>query len=371
MMQTRAAVLHAVETPFQIATLDLAPPRAGEVLVRMAAAGVCHSDWHLVTGATRHPLPVVAGHEGAGIVTAVGPDVTRVQVGDHVALSWAPSCGRCFYCLHDRPSLCATYTEPLWAGTLLDGTPRLSRDGQPVYHYCGLACFADYTVVPQECCVPLDRRVPFAVAALIGCAVTTGVGAVLHTAPVRPGSSVAVLGAGGVGLSVILGARLAGAARIIAVDRTPAKGDLARTFGATDAVLSGPMAAQAIRDLTAGRGADTVFEATGIPALQEMALDATRPGGTVVLVGLSPMGSQTNLPGALITRQEKTIVGSYYGSANPARDFPQLAGLFLNGQLDLARLVSRTYTLEQINEAYADMLHGDVARGVIILPEKD
>ncbi len=365
-MQTRAALLSAVETPFQITTLDLAPPRAGEVLVRMAAAGVCHSDWHLVTGATQHPLPVVAGHEGAGVVSAVGPDVTRVQVGDHVVLSWAPNCGHCFYCLHDRPSLCATYTEPLWAGTLLDGTPRLSLGGQPVYHYCGLACFADHTVVPQECCVPLDARVPFAVGALIGCAVTTGVGAVLHTAPVRPGSSVAVFGAGGVGLSIILGAHLAGAARIIAIDRTAAKGDLARTLGATDAVLSGPAAPAAIRDLTAGRGADFVFEATGIPAVQELALDAARPGGTVVLVGLSPMGSHTNLPGALITRQEKTVVGSYYGSAHPARDFPLLADLYLNGRLDLARLVSRTYSLEQINQAYADMLRGDGARGVII-----
>lgn len=367
-MQTRAALLHAIETPFQITTLDLAPPRDGEVLVRMAAAGVCHSDWHLVTGATRHPLPVVAGHEGAGVVTAVGPDVTRVQVGDHVALSWAPSCGHCFYCLHDRPSLCATYTEPLWAGTLLDGTPRLSLTGQPVYHFCGLACFADYTVVPEESCVTLDPRVPFTVAALIGCAVTTGVGAVLHTAPVRPGSSLAVFGVGGVGLSIILGARLAGAARIIAIDRTTAKGELARAFGASDVVLSGPQAPQAVRDLTEGRGADMVFEASGIPAVQELALDTARPGGTIVLVGLSPMGSRTNLPGALITRQEKTVVGSYYGSANPVRDFPLLASLYLSGQLDLARLVSQTYPLEQINEAYADMLRGEGARGVIVFP---
>jgi len=365
-MKIKAAVFYESNVPFQIETLDLEPPRAGEVLVKVAAAGVCHSDWHLMTGATKHPTPVVPGHEGSGVVEAVGEGVTRVKSGDHVALNWAPSCGACFYCLHDRPSLCETYIGPLWAGTMLDGATRLSKNGQPVYHFSALACFAEYAVTPQQCCIPLSKVVPLTVAALIGCAVTTGVGAALNTAQVKPGSSVAVFGAGGVGLSIIMGAKLAGASRIIAVDTSEAKGDIAQAFGATDILLAGPEVTRAIRDLTAGRGADYVFEAIGLPAAQEQCLDAVRPGGMVVLVGVSPMGSATNLPGAIITRQEKTVTGSYYGSANTARDFPRYADLYLRGQLDLDRLVSRTYPLEQINAAYRDMLGGELARGVIV-----
>lgn len=365
-MKTKAAVFYAPGQPFQIETLDLEPPRAGEVLVKVAAAGVCHSDWHLMTGATKHATPVVPGHEGAGVVEAVGPGVTRFKPGDHVALSWAPACGNCFYCLNDRPSLCETYVGPIWEGVMMDGTSRLSKDGQPVYHFSALACFAERCVVPQECCVPMDPAVPLAIAALIGCAVTTGVGAVLNTAHVKPGSSVVVFGAGGVGLSTIMGARLAGASRIIAVDRAEGKLDLARQFGATDCVLAGPETNAEIKRLTHGRGGDFVFEAIGLPAVQEQSLAVTRKGGTLVLVGVSPMGSGTNLPGAIITRQEKTVTGSYYGSANPARDFPLYAELYRNGQLDLERLVSRTYPLEQINEAYQDMLSGEIARGVIV-----
>ena len=365
-MKVKAAVLYEPHAPFKIEALNLEPPRAGEVLVKVAAAGVCHSDWHLVTGATKHVMPVVAGHEGAGVVEAVGPGVTRVKPGDHVALNWAPNCGACFYCLNDRPSLCATFVGPIWAGTMMDGTPRLSKDGQPVYHFSALACFADHTVVPQECCVPMRPDVPLVVAALIGCAVTTGVGAVLNTAQVKAGSSVAVFGAGGVGLSIVMGARLAGAKTIIAVDKAEGKLDMAQEFGATDAVMAGPEATDAIRKLTEGRGADYVFEAIGIPAVQEQCLYAARPGGTIVLAGVSPMGSSTNLPGAIITRQEKVVMGTYYGSANTARDFPLYADLYLKGRLDLERLVSKQYPLEQINEAYADMLSGEAARGVIV-----
>jgi Zn-dependent alcohol dehydrogenase len=366
-MRVRAALFTEPHRPFQIETLDLEPPHTGEVLLKVAAAGVCHSDWHLMTGATRHAVPVVPGHEGAGVVEAVGAGVTRVKPGDHVALNWAPNCGDCFYCLNDRPNLCATYLKPLWAGTMLDGTTRLSCNGQPVYHFSTLACFADHTVVPQECCVPLPREVPLTVAALIGCAVTTGVGAVLNTARVRPGSSVAVFGAGGVGLSIVLGARLAGASRIIVVDRVEAKRVIARDFGATDVLLAGPDTNDAIRALTNGRGADYVFEAIGSPTAQEHCLDAVRPGGLLVLAGIAPMGSSTNFPGAQLTRQEKTVMGTYYGSANTARDFPLYADLYLRGKLDLERLVSRTYPLEQINEAYAEMLSGATARGVIVL----
>jgi NDMA-dependent alcohol dehydrogenase len=365
-MKIKAAVFYQPGQPFRIETLDLDPPRAGEMLVKVAAAGVCHSDWHLMTGATKHATPVVPGHEGAGVVETVGPGVTRFKPGDHVALSWAPACGDCFYCLNDRPSLCETYVGPIWDGVMMDGSPRLSKDGQPVYHFSALACFADYCVVPQECGVPMSHGVPLEIAALIGCAVTTGVGAALNTAKVKPGSSVVVFGAGGVGLSVIMGAKLAGASRLIVVDRAEGKLDIARQFGATDVLLAGPDTNEAVRALTHGRGADYVFEAIGIPAVQEQALEATRKGGMLVLVGISPMGSATNLPGAIIARQEKTITGSYYGSANPARDFPLYAEFYRNGQLDLGRLVSRRYPLEKINEAYADMLGGEIARGVIV-----
>ena len=365
-MKIKAAVFYEPNIPFQIETLDLAKPQTGEVLVKIAAAGICHSDWHLMTGATKHAVPVVPGHEGAGVVEAVGAGVTHVKPGDHVTLNWAPNCGHCFYCLNDRPSLCETYLGPLWAGTMLDGTSRLSKSGRPVYHFSALACFAEYAVVPAQCCVPLSKDVPLTIAALIGCAVTTGAGAVLNTAQVKPGSSVAVFGAGGVGLSIIMGARLARAGRIIAVDKSEAKGDIAQAFGATHILMAGYDTAAAIRNLTEGRGADYVFEAVGIPVVQEQCLEAVRPGGMVVLVGVSPMGSVTNLPGAIITRQEKTVTGSYYGSANAARDFPMYTNLYLNGQLDLDRLVSKTYPLEQINEAYQDMLSGDLARGLIV-----
>ncbi|HMB93246.1 MAG TPA: Zn-dependent alcohol dehydrogenase [Rhodothermales bacterium] len=366
-MQTRAAVLYEPNTPFVIETLDLEAPRAGEVLVKVAAAGVCNSHWHLVTGATQHPLPVVPGHEGAGIVQAVGEEVTQVQPGDHVILNWAPSCGHCFYCLHDRPSLCDTYLDPVWGGTMMDGTPRLSKDGAPIYHFCALACFAEYAVVPVESCVRVNKDVPSSVAALIGCAVTTGVGAVLNTAQVAPGSSVAVFGAGGVGLSTVLGARLAGADPVIAIDRVAPKENSARRLGATHFVGPGEDHIEAIRKLTGGRGADYVFDTTGVPAVQSACLDAVRPGGTVVLAGLAPMGSSTDLPGAVITRQEKTVSGTYYGSAHPARDFPHYADLYLRGKLDLDGLITYTYSLDQINEAFADLLAGKLARGVIVM----
>jgi Zn-dependent alcohol dehydrogenase len=373
-MQTRAAVLREVGGPIEIEQLELGAPRAGEVLVKIAAAGVCHSDWHIVRGATQHPLPVVLGHEGAGIVQEVGPGVTNVWPGQHVSLNWAPNCGRCFYCQHDSPSLCAAYVEPIWAGTMMDGTTRFTEidaahgrpAGSPIYHYTALGCFSDWIVVPEQCCVPLPDAVPLPVAALIGCAVTTGVGAVLNTVQVRPGASVAVFGAGGVGLSAVLGAKLAGAARIIVVDRAESKRAIALGCGATDFLPAGPDVVGAIKTLTEGRGADYTVEAVGLPAVQETCLAAARPGGTIILAGLAPMGSSTNLPGALITRQEKTVKGSYYGSASPARDFPFFADLYLQGRLDLDRLVSRTYPLEQVNEAYADMLAGAVARGVIL-----
>src|SRR5512136_289700 len=348
-MKIQAALITAPHQPIQIETLDLAPPRAEEVLVQIKACGVCHSDYHLVTGATKHPLPVVPGHEGAGLVEAVGDGVTHIRPGDHVVLNWAPNCGRCFYCLRGKPNLCDTFVRPIWDGVLLDGTPRLSWKGEAVYHFSALAAFAEFTVVPQETCVVVRSDVLLTVAALVGCAVTTGVGAVLYSAQVQPGDRVAVFGCGGVGLSVIMGAQLAGAQQIIAIDRVPQKLEMAVQFGATDAIEAGPVdVIETVREITAGRGADVTFEAVGTPQLQADCVDAARPGGKAVLVGLAAMGTSTPLSGATLVRQEKTVIGSYYGAAHTARDFPFLLDLYAAGKLQLDRLISRTYRLVEI-----------------------
>jgi S-(hydroxymethyl)glutathione dehydrogenase/alcohol dehydrogenase len=364
-MKIAAAVLGEPNAPFVIEDVELAEPRVGEVLVRMAAAGVCHSDWHLVSGATKHPMPVVAGHEGSGVVEAVGPQVEGIAPGDHVVLCWAPSCGRCRPCLDNKPYLCQTFTPLRWAGVLLDGSTRLSRGGAPLYHFCALGCFAARVVVRQESCVVIRRQVPLEVAALVGCAVSTGAGAVLNTAAVRPGQSLVVVGCGGVGLSAVLGAHLAGAWPVVAVDKSEQKLNIARQLGATHAVASGPAAAAAVREITTG-GADHVIEAVGAPALQEQALEMLGPGGTLTLCGLAPGDSAMRFPPARLVREELTVRGCYYGSCIPRRDFPRLLELFLAGRLDLPGLISRYYRLEQINEAFAAMLAGDSARGVIV-----
>jgi len=366
-MKIRAALLREPNRPFEIVTLDLDAPKAGEVLVRIAAVGVCHSDWHLASGATKHPMPVVAGHEGAGVVEAIGRGVSDVAVGDHVVLTWAPSCGKCFYCLRDRPNLCEMYTGPIWAGTMLDGTTRLSLDGKPVYNYCGLAAFATHTVVPRQSCVVIRRDVPLESACLIGCAVATGVGAAMFTTKVQPGDTVIVFGCGGVGLNIIQGARLCGAGQILAVDSRMEKIWVAKHFGAQSVFMADDDMPKIAKLKTAGRGADHVFEAIGIPALQERAFECVRPGGTLTLAGLAPMDSKTNFNSAVIARQEKTIKGSYYGSVNAQRDFPLLLDLYSAGKLNLDDLITRRYSLEQINEAYQHMLTGELARGVIVL----
>lgn len=363
-MNIRAAVLESVNAPFRIREVELSPPQGGEVLVRVAACGVCHSDWHVVTGDTAHPLPAILGHEGAGVIEAIGAGVSDLAVGDHVALNWAPACGRCFYCLADRPSLCATYIGPIWAGTMQDGSTRISIHGEPIFTYCALGAFAERTVVPAVCCVPLPKSVPFDIAAVIGCAVTTGVGSVMNTAKVPAGRTVAVFGAGGIGLSTVMGAVLVGSKTIIAVDPLESRRNAALDLGATHAVPP-DSAIDEIRALTEGRGADYVFEAVGIPRVQEQCLVATRPGGTVVFSGLAPMGTSTNLPGAVLVREEKTVMGSYYGTANPPRDFVRLAREYEQGRLPLDRFISRRYALDEINEAYADMLSGRIRRGVI------
>ena len=366
LMKIEAATLYEVGGTLQVETLELAPPQAGEVLIQMGAAGVCHSDYHVINGQAAQVLPCVLGHEGAGIIVELGKNVTNLNIGDHVILNWLPHCGTCFYCVRNQTNLCTAYHGPVWAGTMLDSSTRLTnRDGQAVRHLSSIATWANYTVVPQQFCVPIKKNVPFDVASLVGCGVTTGVGAALNKAKVEPGSTVAVFGAGGVGLSVILGAVLAGAGRIIAVDRAEAKGDLAMQFGATDFVMAGPHAVDAIRDLTDGRGADYLFEAVGLPSLQEQCFAATRPGGTLCLVGLTASGQTFALDSPVLVRQEKNVIGSFYGSAHNPRDFNLYCDLCVEGRLPIDQLITHRYSLDQINEAIDDMLSGEVGRGVI------
>jgi S-(hydroxymethyl)glutathione dehydrogenase/alcohol dehydrogenase len=361
----RAAVLHEHRRPFAIEELDLAPPGPAEVEVRLQASGVCRSDWNTVTGDTPSPLPAVLGHEGAGIVKRVGPGVSAVAPGDHVVLSWLPSCGRCARCTSGRPTLCEVAGPALLAGTLLDGTTRLSLDGRPVHHYSFLSTFAERTVVPEASCVRIRDDAPFPVAALVGCAVTTGVGAVLNRARVAAGSSVVVVGAGGVGLSAILAARLAGASTVVAVDPAEPRRALALELGATHAV--GPDdASAAVRDLTDG-GADYAIESSGAAGAVPAAYAAVRRGGTLVCVGIPPEGATVELPGASLVRDEKVVTGSLYGSCRPHTDMPMLLDLFMAGRLPLDRLVGTTYPLDEIDRAFADMREGTGVRTVIDL----
>jgi NDMA-dependent alcohol dehydrogenase len=364
----RAAVLHRENDVFRVEEVALEAPGPGEVRVRLHASGVCHRDWNTATGVIPSPLPAVLGHEGAGVVEELGEGVTGLVEGDHVVLSWLPDCGTCFYCRSGRPNLCAAAMPFLLAGTLLGGAIRLSQNGTPIHHYSFLSTFAEAAVVPAASCVRIRRDVPFEVAALVGCAVMTGIGAALIRAKVTAGSTVLVLGAGGVGLSVIQGCRLSGAAAIVAVDPVPSKRELADALGAThvlDPAEEDPVTL--VRELTDGRGADFAFEAVGRPPLVAQAFDALRPGGTLVCIGIPAADAVVSLPGPRLVRDEKIVTGSLYGSCRPHLDMPMVLDLYAQGRLDLDRLVSRTYTLDQINEAFADMEAGEVARGVIRL----
>lgn len=360
----KAAVVHEIGGPFVIEEVELLPPQPNEVRVRLAAAGTCHSDWHFVAGNVKRSMPVVLGHEGAGVVDAVGSRVTRVQPGQRVILNWAPCCDACFYCRRGQSRLCETWWD--WRnGTMPDGSTRLRLDGVPVTQFSVLSTFAEQAVAPEQSCVPIPDEVSFEVAALVGCAVTTGVGAALNTVRMRPGESAAVYGCGGVGLNVVQGARLSGAHPIIAVDTDPAKLEIARRFGATHGVEAGDEAQERVRALTGGRGADYAFEAVGLPAVQEAAYAAVRRGGALVVVGVAPLGSFTRYPGLDLHVNEKRILGSFFGSTNPHYEFPRLLALYQAGQLLLDELISARYRLDQINDAYADLLKGGHKRGII------
>jgi S-(hydroxymethyl)glutathione dehydrogenase / alcohol dehydrogenase len=367
----RAAVLERPGMEPRIEELQLDEPRAGEIRVRMAASGVCHSDLHVRDGEWERPGPIVMGHEGAGTVEAVGPGVdaaaTGLAVGRLVALSWLVPCGTCRSCAAGRVWECAV--SPSYRHRMFDGTSRLrrSRDGAEVLSYCAIGTMAEAQVVPAAAAIPMPDGTPPEVAALVGCCVATGVGAVTKTLPVEPGSSVAVIGLGGVGLSAVMGAALAGAARVVAVDRVAAKLELARAVGATDAVLAGDDAAAtaaAIRDATDG-GPDVCVEAIGLPATVELAIDCLPPGGSALLVGMTPFGARASFEVFPFVDGGRRIVGSNYGSADPAVDFPRYAGLHLEGRLPVDRLVTDRIGLDDLEAAFERMRRGEGVRSVI------
>jgi len=357
----RAAVLGEIGRPVEIRELELIEPRAGEVRVRMLASGVCHSDLHVRDGEWDRPTPIVMGHEGAGIVEAVGPGVTTPRVGDLVALAWLIPCGVCRWCR--RGEVWACPDSPSYRHALLDGTTAFHG----VRSYCAIATMASHSVVPAAAAIPVPPETDPAVAALIGCCVTTGVGAVLKTAAVPAGRSVAVIGLGGVGLSCVMGAVIAGASSIVAIDRVVVKLEAARSIGATDAILAGedPAAtAAALRNMTDG-GPDFVFEAIGRQSTVELAIAALPVGGTAVLVGMTPMGERAAFEAYPFVDGGKRIIGSNYGSAVPAIDFPRYASWSIEGRLPAAALIDRRIILDDVEDAFAAMRQGRFIRQVI------
>jgi S-(hydroxymethyl)glutathione dehydrogenase/alcohol dehydrogenase len=357
----RAAVLSEFGQPLEIEELSEPPLGPHDVRVQIDASGVCHSDLTVQSGGVPMPPPIILGHEGAGTVLEVGSDVHRVHVGDKVIASFIPACGNCWFCLNDRSNLCEHGNDMFFA-------PRgLRADGSPVFGMTGLGTFSDLMTTEESMLVKVDTDLPAEQLALIGCGVTTGVGAALNTARVKPGSSVAVIGCGGVGQSVIQGARIAGAARIIAIDPVELKRKTAESLGATDLVdpADGDPIEQ-VKAITGGRGADYAFEVIGLPETILQAYNTARRGGTVVIVGMPRMDAQVTFPAMQLFYDEKVTLGCLYGSAQVRRDFPRLIGLVETGRLDIGSMVSRRIKLDEVNDAFRAMQAGEVIRSVIV-----
>ncbi len=354
----KAAVLNQRRTPLVISEVEIADPMPGEVQVRLVASGVCHSDLSHIQRDTWSKLPLVLGHEGAGIVEKLGAGVSRVAVGDRVVMAFGMKCGECFFCLRGQPYLCAT---PIPSHT------RLSRQGEHLNTFLNISSFAEKANVDARCVVKVPDAMPLDRACLVACGVTTGIGAVTNTAHVEPGASVAVIGLGGVGLNVVQGARLAGAGRIIAIDVLNNKLEMARDFGATHVInarIDDPI--ERVRSLTVGWGADYSFEVIGNPNTVRQAYEMVRKGGTAVVVGVAPEDAEVNINLAGLMRSGKTLTGCNYGSMRPHVDFPRNMELYLLGRIKLDELISRRFHLEEINEALRAMEQGEVARGVIV-----
>ena len=365
-MRFKAAVLNAVGTPLQIDELEMKPLQAGDVRVRIHASGLCHTDLEVIEGSLAYPMPVVLGHEGAGVVEEVGAGVTRVRPGDHVILSWNPHCGHCFYCERDLPILCEPFRQHQPQGHLLDGKSRMQRNGEKVHHYSVTSTHAQYTVVPESGAIPVSKEIPFDRACIIGCGVMTGVGGVIRKANVEPGSSVAVIGCGAVGLNALQGARLAGASTIIAVDLGQHRLERAIDFGATHAVdaSAGDLVTQ-ILGLTHGRGADYVMESAGNVQALRASVEMVRPGGSVVWLGKVSVNTEVGFRwGSLMG--ERRMVRSSYGNARPMRDFPWLVEQYLAGKLKLDELITRRISLDEINDGFEMLSRGEGIRTVIM-----
>lgn len=368
-MKYRAAVLRELNQPLSIETVDCAPLKAGDVLVRMQASGLCHTDLEVMQGSVAYPLPIVLGHEGAGIVEEVGAGVTQVKPGDHVVCSWNPHCGHCFYCERDMPILCEPIARHQPAGNLLDGESRYQWQGRKLHHFSSVSSHAEYCVVPQAGAIKVPDAIPFDRACLIGCGVMTGVGAVSRLAKVQAGSSVAVIGVGAVGLNALQGARIEQAQTIIAIDRDAGRLALALKFGATHIILadSDDVIGQ-VKTLTAGRGVDYVFECAGSEASMQLSLEVVRRGGDAVILGKTPVNQKVGFRfGSLMG--EKRIVRSSYGAARPQRDFPWLAQMYLDGKLLLDEMITRHLPLDHINDGFDAMRRNDGIRSVLMFDQ--
>jgi alcohol dehydrogenase len=374
-MKTRAAVLntmgatapYAKSKPLTIEQVDLRAPGPGEILVRMGAAGLCHSDLSVINGDRPRPTPMALGHEAAGVVEVVGEGVGDLAKGDHVVLVFVPSCGHCAPCAEGRPALCEPGAKSNTAGTLLSGERRIFRgDGTPVNHHMGCSAFADYAVVSRRSAVKVDPELPLEEAALFGCAVLTGAGAVINTAQVRAGSTVAVVGLGGVGLAALLGAVACGASRVVAIDLAKDKRDFALTLGATDAFdAAAPNAVDAIRDATQG-GVDYALEFAGSAKAMELAYRITRRGGTTVTAGLPHPTATLPLPLTHLVAEERTVKGSYIGTCVPARDLPRYVALYRQGKLPVDKLLTHRLKLADINAGFDRLREGKAVRQVVV-----
>ncbi|MEM4449871.1 MAG: Zn-dependent alcohol dehydrogenase [Nitrososphaerota archaeon] len=357
---------YAKSKPLSVDEIRLEKPGPGEALVKVVSAGICHSDLAAVEGVRRFPLPVVLGHEAAGIVTEVGEGVTSAKVGDHVVLSFVASCGRCIYCQSGRPALCDPGRQANRNATLLNGVKKFSKNGEVIGHHLGVSAFSEYTVVSDKSLIPLPQELPLEKAALFGCAITTGFGAVMNTARVKPGSSVAVFGCGGVGLNIVQASRLAGAATIIAVDILDEKLEVASKLGATHLINSRKTdPVEEVKKITDGKGVDYAFEAVGITGVMEQAFRSTKKQGMTICLGMTSPDSRIVIPSSLLIDEERQLVGSFMGSAVPIRDIPVLVNLYLSGRINLDYIISRYITLDEINEAMDNLATGEAMRQII------
>jgi S-(hydroxymethyl)glutathione dehydrogenase/alcohol dehydrogenase len=363
-MSTMKALVTRELDQYAVEDVTLDPPKAGELRIEMAATGVCHSDLSVINGTLPLGKPMVLGHEGAGVVAEVGAGVTGFEVGDHVVLSFTPACGHCTFCHGKQPQFCEANVPH---GLMLDATSRVHKGSEQLFVMQFLGCMAEEAIVPAISAVKIDKSIPLDKAALVGCGVMTGVGAAINTAQVTPGSSVAVFGCGGVGLSIIQGARLAGAATIIGVDLADNKLEMARKFGATATVNGGREdAVGRCKELTGGIGPDFTFEAVGVPELMAAAYAAVRRGGTTTIVGVGKLDQVVPMNALLLSMDGKTIKGSYYGDANVQGDFPRLLDLYRAGKLNLDDMVTTTYGIDEAPQAFVDMQANRNARGVIL-----